>query len=181
MPEDGADGSGNGAAPGRSRLQLKQAFVPTGAHKRSAELNVLLDIPTDHMAQLTPDEMNTIWKHYDRPDLGYMLAKSKEIDRFATHVVDRIEAMYRTDYRKKHPNAAPASVEAAVDKERPYLMPGGGKDRIKNITDMRAFMFKGMDVNKDGKLTAQEFSTTWNTAFAKVFVTKKSSVGCSIA
>lgn len=104
------------------------------------------------------------------------------MERMAEHVVSRLEELYMTDYKESNPHASLAKVEKYLEGERQYLMPGGGKTREKNIQDMKTYLFRGMDVNHDGKLTQSEFKFSWNSTVGPLFVvrTESSSVGCSI-
>jgi hypothetical protein len=170
------------APPAVSPLSLL-LLQPTGsAFKRPQDTNVLSDYSPADLGSLTADELMSIYKHYDRKDVGYLVAKSPDFERMARHVVTRIEAMFCDDYSRQMNTPPEAQVLMALERERVYLMPGAGKDVERNVKDMVVYMFKGMDINKDGRVTMQEFSIAWADVMAKLFVSRnaKSSKGCTI-
>jgi len=122
--------------------------------------------------------------------MGYLHLKSHEWRVLAEHIVERIEVAFLEDYidklRHEKPSASAAEVkrlsEAALEKERPYLLPGVGKTHEKNVEDMAVFLFRNMDVNKDGMVTQQEFTSTWASFMPKFFTPRNSggSKACTI-
>jgi hypothetical protein len=65
----------------------------------------------------------------------------------------------------------------ALEKERPYLMPGSGKTRDRNEKDMVVFLFRHMDMSKNGKVSMQEFASSWPTFMPKYFTLSGHSAG----
>ena len=141
-----------------------------------------MDFSPADLNSLTADELISIFKHYDRKDAGHLTVRSPELERLARHVVERIETTFTDDYTRDMANANEAQIAAALERERVYLMPGAGKDRERNERDMVQYMIKGLDLNKDGRITTQEFSIAWSECMAKLFVSRssKGSKGCTI-
>lgn len=155
----------------------KGAFTALQARSHEPDYNILTEYTTDDLSKLNPDQLLSLWRHYDRKNVGYFTSKSKELEKLARHVVERIEKGFLDDYMGTHPGMKQSAAEKELDKERPYLMPGGGKEQSKNVSDMKAFIMRGMDVNRDGKLTEQEVKMSWNSSMGPLFVVKQEGQG----
>ncbi len=167
-----------------SKFALGKGPFNSGAiGRKSGDENILLEFSPADLGALSNENLLLIWRHYDRKSIGHLTAKTKEFEKLADHVVDRIETVYRSDFIKANPSMTdPEKIERELEKERAYIMPGGGKDRSKNVADMRSFIFRSMDINRDGKLTQQEFSLSWNSTMGPLFVFRQDSAGgCLIA
>jgi hypothetical protein len=137
----------------------------------------LSHITEDHLGRLGAPELEALWYRFDK-DRNNVLGRG-EVQQLAEEVIERVVQLVKDDLSRQHPNMTPREIDERAEEEKWFVLPG--RNRKETVAEMKRRLSEALDLNKDGRITRQEYTLCWNKFAKSVFVLEeKGEIACAI-
>lgn len=167
----------------RGLMRSTTTMKPIGAKKPMAgvehDQKYIHAVPIEKLRSLAGSQLEVVWQQYDLDGNGVL--DRKELALLASDCIARTLAMVGEEVRKQNPNVSESELQAAIEREREFILPGGGGKKEEAHQKMVKMLIRKLDVNGDGSVTKAELMMQWNSFSASLFqVRDQGALDCCI-